>query len=157
GGGSVRAPDWVVPLAQTDDQAETAVLAVLDDPPRVAAFLSPAKLQLFTTQGKSLGTAPEIMGVGRILRTAPGYIAGATDRQTVVCDARKNTGQRVDLSLVEVTHLAIRPATFGLAIVQERDRLARGSLSGRWIWKQELKSPVEDLAIGLDAHAAVSA
>jgi hypothetical protein len=156
GGGSVRTPDWIVPLAQTDDQAETAVLAVLDDPPRVAAFISPARLQLFNTQGKNLGTAPEIMGVGRIIRTAPGWIAGATDRQIVVCDATKNTGQRVDLSLVEVTHLAIRPGSFGLAIVQERDRLARGSLSGRWVWKHELKSPVEDLAIGLEAHAAIS-
>ena len=40
--GSVRAPDWVVPAVETDQQAETAVIAVVDDPPDDRAFHQPA-------------------------------------------------------------------------------------------------------------------
>jgi hypothetical protein len=85
-----------------------------------------------------------------------GWVAGATDRQVVLYNAAKNTAQRVDLSLVEVTHLAIRPDSYGLAIVQERDRLGRATIAGRWIWKQEIAQGIEDLAIGPDALSGVT-
>ena len=93
-------------------------------------------------------------GVGRILRTAPGWLAAATDRQIVLYDLRRNTQRRLDVSLVELTHLAIRPDSFGLALVQERDRIGRVTPSGRWVWKHELRSPVEDLAIGPEGYSA---
>jgi hypothetical protein len=156
GTGPVRRPDWVVPIATTDQQAETAVLAVLDEPPRVGLFMSPGRLHLFGADGKNLGQAPEVLGVGRILRTAPGWIGGASDRQVVLCDVRRNTGQRIDLSLVEVTHMAIRPDSFGLALVQERDRVGRSTLAGRWVWKHELKSAIEDIAIGPEGYMALT-
>jgi hypothetical protein len=114
------------------------------------------RLQVFTAEGRNLGVAPEIQGVGRILRTAPGWIAAATDRQVVLLDARRNAAIRLDVSLAELTHLAIRVDTFGLAIVQERDRVGRVTPAGRWIWKKELTSPVEDLAIGPDGYSAVT-
>ena len=41
--------------------------------------------------GKKLGQGPDMTGVGRILRTAPGWLAAATDRQIVLCDLRRNT------------------------------------------------------------------
>ena len=140
----------------TEDQAETAVLTVLDDPPRIGLISATNRLRIFTAEGRDLGKAPEILGVGRIARTAPGWIAAATDRQIVLYDARRNSAQRVDLSLVEITHLAIHPDSFGLAIVQERDRLGRATPAGRWIWKRSLKSPVEDLAIGPDGVLALT-
>ena len=140
----------------SEDQAETAVLAVLDDPPRIGLISATNRLRIFTAEGRDLGKAPEILGVGRIVRTAPGWIAAATDRQIVLYDARRNSAQRIDLSLVEITHLAIRPDSFGLAIVQERDRLGRATPAGRWIWKRSLKSPVEDLAIGPDGVLALT-
>lgn len=155
-GGSVRKPDWTLPVASSDGQAETTVMAVLDDPPRIALFMSGQKLQILTSGGQNLGFAPEVLGVGRFLRTAPGWIAAATDRQIVLFHAARNTAQRVDLSLVEITHMAIRPDSFGIALVQERDRVGRATTAGRWIWKQELKSPVEELAIGPDGYAAVT-
>jgi hypothetical protein len=154
--GSVRSPAWTVPVAQSDDQAATAVLAVLDQPLRIGVMNNRNRLQVFTGSGGALGQAPELMGVGRILRTATGWIAAATDRQIVLYDARRNGAQRLDLSLVEVTHLVPRPDTFGVAIVQERDRIGRASLSGRWVWKRELRSPVEDLAVGPEALTAVT-
>lgn len=153
---SVRRPDWTAPAANSEAQAESAVLAVLDDPPRLGVMTNSNRLQVYTTSGGALGQAPEMMGVGRILRTAPGWIAAATDRMIVLYDARRNGAQRVDLSLMEVTHLAPRPEAFGLAIVQEADRIGRASLDGRWVWKQELKTVVEDLALGPEDRMAIT-
>jgi hypothetical protein len=154
--GSVRAPDWAVQAVETEQQAETAVTAVVDDPPTIALFTSPRRLQLFDISGKKQGQAPEITGVGRILRTAPGWLAAATDRQIVLCDLRRNTFHRLDVSLVQLTHLAIKPDEFGLALIQERDRIGRLTPAGRWVWKQELRTTVEDLAIGPQSFAAVT-
>src|SRR5262249_51796060 len=106
--------------------------------------------------GGALGQAPEIHGVGRVLRTTPGWMAAATDRMVMLYDARRNTAQKLDISLVEITHLVIRPDTYGVAIVQERDRVGRASLAGRWVWKDELRSPVEDLVLGPEGRTAVS-
>lgn len=155
-GATIRKPDWSLAVALTDVQAETSVLAVLDEPPRISLFTSSLKMQILSTQGQNLGFAPEILGIGRILRTAPGWIAAATDRQIVLYNTQLNAAQRLELSLVEITHLVILPDTFGLAIVQERDRLGRATIAGRWIWKHGLKSSVEDVAIGTGGHCAVT-
>ena len=154
--GSVRRPDWTVAAVQSEQQAETAVLAITEDPACVAAFTSPHRLQLYDLTGQKLAQGPDMTGVGRILRTAPGWLAAATDRQIVLYDLRRNHQQRLDVSLVELTHLAIRPDSFGLALVQERDRIGRVTPSGEWVWKHELRSPVEDLAIGPEGFAAVT-
>jgi hypothetical protein len=156
GGGRIVQPAWTAPVALSDEQAETAVLAVLDSPPRIGLMTNRGTLQIFTDAGADLGSSPVLSGVGRILRTAPGWIAAATDRQLLLYDARKNECDRLDVSLAELTHLAIRPDTYGLALVQERDRLARLSVAGRTVWKRELRQPVEDLAIGPDGLTAVS-
>ena len=95
-------------------------------------------------------------GVGRIIRTAPGWLAAATDRQIVLCDLKRNTYRRLDVSLVQLTHLAIKPDEFGLALIQERDRIGRLTPAGRWVWKHELRSTVEELAIGPRGFAAVT-
>jgi len=156
GAGSVRQPEWTVPAVATEDQAETAVLTVCDDPPRVAVFSSPRRLVIYDEAGEEIAQGPDMTGVGRILRTAPGWLAAATDRQIALCDLRRNTQKRLDLSLVELTHLVIKPDSFGLAIVQERDRIARATPAGRWVWKHELPTPVEDLAVGSEGFAAAT-
>jgi hypothetical protein len=154
--GSVRSPDWKIPAVETEQQAETAVLAVTEQPSCVALFTSPHRLQLLDLSGQKLATGPEMSGVGRILRTAPGWLAAASDRHVVLCDLRGGNQRRLDVSLVELTHLAIDPDSFGLALVQERDRIGRVTPAGRWIWKRELRGPVEDLAIGPEGFAAVT-
>ncbi len=154
--GSVRQPDWTAPIVASDEQAETAVLIVADEPPCVASFTSPHRLEIHSVTGERLGQGPQMSGVGRILRTAPGWLAAATDRQILLCDLRRKTQQKLDLSLVELTHLAIRPDTFGLILVQERDRIGRVTPSSRWVWKRELRSAVEDVAIGPEGSAAVT-
>jgi hypothetical protein len=155
--GGVRAPAWTAPVAQSEAQAETAVAAVLDDPPRIGVMTSNKnRLQVFTATGGALGQGPETIGVGRFLRTCPGWIAAATDRTVVLYDARRNAAQKLDISLIEITHLAIRPDSYGVAIIQERDRIGRASLAGRWVWKRELRTPVEDLALGPDGLTAIT-
>jgi hypothetical protein len=129
---------------------------VLDDPPRIGAMTRSKRLQVFTTAGQELGRAPEVAGVGRFLRTCPGWMAAATDRQVVLYQARRQVAQRLDLTLAELTHLALRPDSFGLALVQERDRIGRATPSGRWVWKAELASPVEDLAIDAEGYTAIT-
>ena len=156
GSATVRAPAWAVDLVAHEDQAEFAVLAVADDPPRVGVLTARNRLEIFAADGRRLGQSPEVDGVGRIIRTSPGWMAAATDRRIVACDLRANTAQRVDLALTEITHLAIRPDTYGLGIVQERDRIGRATLAGRWVWKAELDSPVEDLAIDADGTTAAT-
>jgi len=156
GTGSVRKPDWLVKVVESDQQAETAVISVHEDPPGVALFTSPHRLQLFTIAGEKRDQGPDLTGVGRILRTAPGWLAAATDRQIVLWNLRSNEKRRLDVSLVELTHLAIKPDDYGLALVQERDRIGRITTSSRWIWKHELQSPVEDLAIGSGGLTAVT-
>lgn len=155
-GSSMRAPAWSFRVASSDEQAESAVVAVLDDPPRVGVLSNTNRLQVFSAQGENLGQSPDLLGFGRVLRTAPGWIAAATDRNILLYDARRNTAQRLDLSLIELTHLAIQPDSYGLAVVQERDRIGRVTLSGRWIWKRELSTPVEDVAIRSDGFTAVT-
>jgi hypothetical protein len=153
---SVRSPDWLIPAVDTEQQAETAVITVCDDPPAIALFTSPHRLQIFDTKGKKLGQGPDLGGVGRILRTAPGWLAAATDRYILLCDLRRNSFSRLDVSLVQLTHLAIKPDDFGLALVQERDRIGRITTAGRWIWKHELRFPIEDLAIGPQGFTAIT-
>jgi len=154
--GPVRPPDWIVPVAKSDEQAETAVLAVLDDPPRVGFMTGRNQLQIFTPSGQNLGEAPELPGVGRIVKAAPGWIAAATDRHVLLYNARQNTVHNMDLSLVELTHLVLRPDTYGVALVQEGDRLGRATPPGQWIWRQELKSQIEDLAVGPGGATAIT-
>ena len=154
--GAVRAPDWLVQAVETEQQAETAVIAVVDNPPAIALFSTPHRLQLFSASGKKQGQGPDMTGVGRIIRTAPGWLAAATDRQIVLCDLTRNTFRRLDVSLVQLTHLAIKPDEFGLALIQERDRIGRLTPSGRWVWKHELRSTVEELALGPRGFAAVT-
>jgi hypothetical protein len=154
--GNLRAPKWRAAIARSDEQAETAVLAVLADPPRVIALTNRNRLQVFDEEGNDLGETPEVSGVGRVLRTAPGWVVAATDRHVLVLDAREGTARRLDLSLVELSHVGLRPADHGIVLIQEGDRIGRVSLAGRWVWKKELKSRVEDLALGSQAQTAVT-
>jgi len=154
--GPVRAPDWLVPAVQSDQESETAVIAITEEPPLIALFTSPRRLQLYSATGQTLGQGPNMTGVGRILRTAPGWLAAATDRQILLWDLKRNSQKRLDVSLIMLTHLAIKPDDFGLALIQERDRIGRLTPSARWVWKHELREPVEDLAIGPNGYAAVT-
>ena len=155
--GSVRVPDWEVPVVESDQEFETAVIAVVDEPHTRRPLHEPAQAPVVRhDRAATRAKAPDLIGVGRILRTAPGWLAAATDRQILLFDLRHSTHRRLDISLHELTHLAIRPDDFGLILVQERDRIGRLTTSGRWVWKQELRAAVEELAIGPYGFVAVT-
>jgi hypothetical protein len=148
--GSIRRADWTMPIAKSDADADSIVLAVLDDPPRVAVIGRDNRATIYDQNGRKVGVAPEIIGVGRILRVEPGFVVAATDRMIAIYDVHANTSRRLDMSFAEISHLEPRLERFGLAIIQERDRLGRASAEGigRWIWRREIESPVEYCAIG---------
>jgi hypothetical protein len=145
---NVRRPDWSVPIAKSSDEAEVAVVAVQGEPERIAVLTKGNRFRVFDSRGGESGEGPELRGIGRLLRTCNGWIAAATDRQIVLHESQNQTFHRPDLDLVQVTHLAIRPDTYGLAVVQERDRIGRVTVAGRWVWRKELKRPIEEVAIG---------
>jgi hypothetical protein len=66
----------------------------------------------------------------------------------VAWEASSRRLYRPDVDLVQLTHLVARPEGYGLALVQERDRIGRCSLAGRWVWRRELRAAVEDVAVG---------
>ena len=145
---SVREPSWSRTVTDSIDRAETAALVVLDEPPRIGLMTTNDRLELFTTDGKPLGRTPPLKGAGRLLRASPGWIAASTDRELLLFDARRGGVRKLDdLSLVQVTHLELRPDDFGLSIVQERDRIGRATTAGRWVWRLELDSAVEEMAL----------
>ena len=156
GSGPVRRADWAVEVAKTDEQAESAVLAVRRRPAADRRHHADEQGRAVHPRGHEPGSR------ARYLRASagscgprPGWVAAATDRQIVVCDLRANSARRVDVVLHQLTHLAIDPDGFGLAMVQERDRIGRATLAGRWVWKTELNTPVEEIAIGPDGHCAI--
>jgi len=154
---TIRQPAWKVQAVESEEKALSAVLTVLDDPPRIGLMTSDDRLEVFNLEGRRLGKAPPLRGVGRLLRSADGWIAASTDRLMLVYDARSGTARILeDLYLVQLTHLQLEPARHGLAIVQERDRVGRATLAGRWMWRKGVDSGVEDLAIGPDRLTGLS-
>ncbi len=146
--GPIRSPLWTIPLVESEEQAETTILEVLEHPSRIALMTSSDRLELVETSGRKLGKTDPLRGVGRTLKSGDGWIVAATDRDLLVFDAQRNGARKLeDLFLVQLTHLEIDPLSVGLAIVQERDRVGRATIAGRWVWRQELDSGVEDLAI----------
>jgi hypothetical protein len=147
-GGALRRPTWSLTLARDEEEGQASVVGVVDEPTRIGVGLRDNRLRVFDAEGRSVGQSPELRGIGRFIRTAPGWIALATDRDLVLYDTRRDAWHRPDLDLVQITHLVPRPDRYGLAIVQERDRVGRASLAGRWVWRRDVRTGVEELAIG---------
>lgn len=147
-GGRVRTPDWSRVVARDDEQGQAAVLAVLPEPVTIGLALKDNRLTVLDEHGETIDTGTEIAGLGRFVRTAPGWIVLATDRQITLYDARRRVWHRPDLDLVQVTHLLASPDKYGVAIVQERDRIGRATLAGRWVWRKELRQGIEEIAVG---------
>ena len=147
-GSNLRYPAWSNCLVKNLEEAEVSVLSVSALPELVATLSKNNRFRVFDSEGRESGDGTELRGIGRILRCSQGWIAAATDRQVVLYESDTGKFHRPDLDLVQLTHLQIRPDSYGIAVVQERDRIGRATISGRWVWRKELKHPLEELAIG---------
>ena len=110
-----RPTGWF-PRSNMEQQSETAVIAVVDDPPTIAVFTSPHRLQLFSTARPEAGTRARPWPASAA--SFGPRRAGSPPRPTgqiLLCDLRRSTIRRLDVSLVQLTHLAIKPDDFGLA------------------------------------------
>ncbi len=153
---ALQPPAWTQPVARDDLEAETAVLGVSDDPPRIVVLAGRNQAQVFDLEGNPSGLGPKLSGVGRILRFDTGYVAAATDRTLVLGRLQDGRFTLLPTTLFEISHLEIRPDTYGLAIVQERDRIGRANAQGSWIWTRQLRTPVEEIACRADGDLGLT-
>ena len=93
--GSVRRPDWTVPAVTPTSRPRRPSWPSPRIPPRSRSSPAPIAWSSTRPTGQKLGRGPDMSGVGRILRTAPGWLAAATDRQIVLYDLRRNTQRRL--------------------------------------------------------------
>jgi hypothetical protein len=153
---ALREPSWKAAAFESDEQAETSVLAVVDKPVRVAAFSNKKRVEVYSAAGALIHATEPMSGVGRYLEADAELIVGATDRQVVVYDVAGNTSARFSERLNQVSHLRIDSEAGEIVTVEERDRLSRFDLGGNRRWQKVVDSPIEGLAIGPNRTVAVT-
>jgi hypothetical protein len=152
----IRTPSWKQRVFDNQQQAETAVLALIDDPLRVVAFSSRKKLEVYDDDGKRLHASDTLLGVGRVLEADGSLVVAATDRMVTVYDAATNSTSPFPERLVQLSHLRIDSIAGEILVVEEGDRLSRFDGAGERRWIRPLSASVEGLAVGPDRICAVT-
>lgn len=155
-GPNVRQPNWTARIAGENETGQGYELIVSDTPPRVGVLDPKKQLTCFLETGVEAETVPALGGMGRLIRQRDGWIASGNDRTLVLVDLSRGAIHRPDLDLVQVTHFDMRPTSYGLAIVQEGDRLGRATVAGRWIWRKSLPATAESMVLADDGLIALS-
>jgi serine/threonine protein kinase len=155
-GQNVRHPAWSFRIAGETETANGYDLAISDNPVRVAVLDPKKKLDCYLGNGTQAETVAALGGVGRLLKQRDGWLAAGNDRTIVLADLARGSLHRPDLDLVQVTHFDMRPAAYGLAIVQEADRIGRATVAGRWIWRKPLPATAESMVLADDGLIALS-
>jgi len=114
------------------------------------------KLNCYIDDGDEAEEIPALGGSGRMLKSRDGWVAVANDRSLVLCNVSKSETIQPDLDLVQITHFDMRPAQYGLLIIQEADRIGRATVAGRWVWRVSLPATVESLVLADDGYAGLS-
>jgi len=153
---ALRDPSWKVAAFESEEQAETSVLAIVDRPTRVAAFSNKKRVEVYGDAGELLHATEQLGGVGRYLEADAELIVAATDRQVLVYDVAANTSARFGERLNQVSHLRIDGEAGEIVTIEERDRVSRFDLSGNRRWQKVIDSPIEGLAIGPNRTVAVT-
>jgi hypothetical protein len=152
----LRSPTWQVAAFDSPAQAETAVLTLLEDPPRVVVFSSRKRVEVFDDRASWIHTSDTISGVGRYLESDTATVVAVTDREVLLYDPATNNSSRWQQRLVEVSHVRIDSAAGELVIIEEGDRLSRFDLRGRRRWVKNIGCLVEGLALGPDRTSAIT-
>jgi hypothetical protein len=139
----LREPTWRMPVFDSESQAETAVLGLVEDPARVAVFTNRRRVDVFNERGDCMHTSDKMSGVGRYLDADAQTIVAATDRELLCYDIASNQSQRFVQRFNQITHLRIDSEAGEIVMIEERDLLSRYDLSGKRRWIKSLDSPVE--------------
>lgn len=155
-GPNVRQLSWTARIAGENETGQGYELIVSDNPARIGVLDPKKQLMCFLASGVEAEAVPALGGVGRLIRQRDGWIAAGNDRTLVLVDLARGAIHRPDLDLVQVTHFDMRPTSYGLAIVQEGDRLGRATVAGRWIWRKSLPATAESMVLADDGLIALS-
>ncbi len=155
-GQSMRQATWSIRIAGENETEQGYDLIVSDSPLRVGVLDPKKTLTCYFENGEEAESVPSLGGVGRLIRQRDGWIAAGNDRTLILADLARKAIHRPDLDLVQVTHFDMRPTSYGLAIVQEADRLGRATVAGRWIWRTTLPATAESLVLADDGLLAIS-
>jgi len=152
----LREPTWKVTAFDSESQAETAVLHLVEDPARVVAFSNRKRVEVYADRGEKIHASDVMSGVGRYLDSDANVVVAATDREVLVYDVAANTSSRFDRRCNDLSHLRIDSEAAEIVIIEERDRLSRFDMSGNRRWEKVFESSIEGLAIGANRTCAVT-
>jgi hypothetical protein len=152
----LREPTWKVAAFDSESQAETAVLAMVEDPRRVILFSNRRRVEILGDAGERVHLSETMSGVGRYVEVDASLVVAATDREVLVYEIAANTSSRFYERCTQLSHLRIDSEEGELVIIEERDRLSRFDLRGGRHWVKTINSPVEGLAIGAGRTCAVT-
>jgi hypothetical protein len=152
----LREPTWKLTAFDSESQAETAVLNLVEEPARVVAFSNRKRVEIYAERGERIHASDMMSGVGRYLDADANVVVAATDREVLVYDVAPNTSIRFDRRCNQLSHLRIDSEAAEVVIIEERDRLSRFDMSGDRRWEKVFESSVEGLAIGANRTCAVT-
>jgi hypothetical protein len=152
----LREPTWKTPVFDSETQAETAILGLIENPARVVVFTNRRRIEVIGDGGERVHASEVMGGVGRYLDIDASLVVAATDREVLVYEIASNTSNRFYERCTQLSHLRIDSEASELVIIEERDRLSRFSLSGERRWVQTIDAPVDSLAIGANRTCAIT-
>lgn len=155
-GSTVRSAEWSLRVADDDENTTGTNLCVSDKPWRACLLDTRKQLTCFIADGDEAESVAPLGGSGRMLKTRDGWVAAASDRTLALVNLSQSETLMPELDLVQITHFDMRPAQYGLLIIQEGDRIGRATPAGRWVWRVQLPATAESLVLANDGYAALS-
>src|SRR5262245_30263928 len=155
-GSQLRDPTWKVAAFDSESQAETTVLGLIENPTLVVVFSNRRRVEILAHGGERIHTSDIMSGVGRYLEIDASMAVAATDREVLVYDIAANSSTRFYQRLTQLSHLRIDSEMGEIVVIEERDRLSRFDLAGERRWVKTIDSPIEHLAIGANRTCAVT-
>jgi hypothetical protein len=155
-GRQLREPTWKVSAFDSESQAETAVMGLIEHPTRVVVFSNRRRVEILGDRGEQIHATDLMAGVGRYLEVDASLVVAATDREIVVYDISANTSTKFFQRCTQLSHLRIDSSAGEIVVIEERDRLSRFDLAGERRWVKTIESPVEHLVLGANRTCAVT-
>lgn len=155
-GSTVKSAEWSIRIADENQSTTDYSLCIVDRPWRLCLLDNKKSLKCFAHDGDEAEEIPPLAGSGRLLKARDGWVAAANNQTLVLLNLANSETFQPDLDLVQITHIDLKPAKYGLLIIQEGDRIGRATPSGKWLWRVHLPATVESMILADDGYAALS-